>query len=222
MNKWAFSFLAMGKEHINEFNETGNRIRELDTDIEIFVGTDSPETIDKRIGANTIKIEQEFNYNLKRIPIGEALKHYDRVWYCDTDTYFRNRNRWNMVNELETGIHPIAILNESQLGDERGSTEYMREYLDWMKTENRHPELILECSFILVHPKGLIREWESIDRETRGIQHQQYELKGASEGLIIWTSAKRVGLPIHPNTLPIWNDIVHSGYQNHKGKPTMI
>jgi len=195
----------------------------LDRDVPIWLGTDSPEKINPNIRANIITIQEEFNYNLKRIPIAEGLKHHDTIWYCDTDIHFRNSREWHTLNETEIGIEPVAIFNEAQLGDDKGSTEYMREYIEWVKGQYPNPKLLLEYSFIVKTDNDKwIKEWERMDSETRGIQHQQYGLKGASEGLILWMSAMGVGLPVIQTQSPIWNTIVHSGQERHKGNRTLI
>lgn len=231
MSKWGFAFIAFGKDHIVEFNRASHWIKELLPDVPIWVGTDSPESIDKNNGIKVIHIQEEFNYNLKRIPIREGLKHCDIIWCCDTDVYFRDSKVWECITDIPIGIHPISILDEDRLGDINGKYDFMQEYLDALyKLIDIPPRLILEYGFII--RKGertgeFLDEWERIDKMTRGVQHQQNGMNGASEGLIIWISASRIGIPIHEGSIrQVWNSIEHFGHRsqigNQKSKRTIL
>jgi hypothetical protein len=225
---WGIALLAYGKQHIDEFNITAKRIREIDKLVPIWVGTDSPDSIDSELNCITIPINEEFNYNLKRIPITEALKNVDTVWYCDTDIYIRNGIDFSIMDgRLSTGIYPRWIKPESELADITGSFEYIQNYLESLHSIiNQSLHLILEENFIIRKGDGVdefLSNWKRIDEQTREVQHQQYELNGASEGLIIWVSAQLANFPIcNKPYLDFWNDVIHFGREWQKANKTIL
>jgi len=225
---WGIALLAYGEQHISEFHTTAKRIRELDKSVPIWVGTDSPDSIDTKLNCITIPINEEFNYNLKRIPIAEALKNVDTVWYCDTDIYIRNGIDFSIMDgRLSVGIYPRWIWHESELVDKDNSNEFIKDYLETVRPMiNKSLHLILEENFIIRNGEGInefLNNWERIDSETRNVQHKQYELNGASEGLIIWVSAQLANVPVWGKPwLPFWDSVVHFGYEWQKGNKTIL
>ncbi len=225
---WGIALLAYGEQHISEFHTTAKRIRELDKSVPIWVGTDSPDSIDTKLNCITIPINEEFNYNLKRIPIAEALKNVDTVWYCDTDIHMRNGIDFSIMNDgLNSGIHTRYLKPESVLLETDIAPELLKEYLKALREIIQQPlNVIMEENIIIrkcINTKSFLDNWERIDRETRNVQNTHYGLNGGYEGLIIWVSAVLANVSIWNDTkLPFWNDIVHFGREWQKGNQTIL
>jgi len=81
--------LAYGEEYIKEFNIVAESLIKLNNEFKIFVVTDQPDWIINGV-YKIIKVEEEFNFNLKRIVIEEALKENDTILFLDTDIFIRN------------------------------------------------------------------------------------------------------------------------------------
>jgi len=86
---YGICFLAYGEEYIKEFNIVAESLIKLNNEFKIFVVTDQPDWIINGV-YKIIKVEEEFNFNLKRIVIEEALKENDTILFLDTDIFIRN------------------------------------------------------------------------------------------------------------------------------------
>ena len=146
---FCFSFLAYGEEHIKEFNIVAKSILKLNTNYKIIVGTDSPSDIVEGV-YTVIKINEPFNYNLKRIVIEHSLKEFNTILFLDTDIFIRYGINFSILDNLEDGMYAAEIVELDKLRDVYGSLEYMREYLDELgKTYKDELFLINEGIFIL-------------------------------------------------------------------------
>ena len=186
-------FLAYGDEHINEFNIVLDSLLTFNKDLKIFVGTDKPNKIGKGI-YKIIKIDDEFNFNLKRIVIEEALKEFDTILFLDTDIFIINGIDFSVINNLNNNtIYADEIVDMNKLKDVYGSLDYMKEYIDILTPMIDTPLfLVHEGLFILKttnETKDLfLKNWREIDLQTRPYQKMAYDLLGAMEGLIIYIS----------------------------------
>ena len=75
---YCFCFLAYGDEHIDEFNIVAKSLLKLNPEYKIIVGTDSEDKIIDGV-YKIIKIDEPFNYNLKRIVIKEAFVDFNTL-----------------------------------------------------------------------------------------------------------------------------------------------
>jgi len=235
MNKWAFTFLAMGDEHIREFNIVAKTILNIHPDHKIIVGTDNPNGLIDGL-YKVIPISEGFNYNLKRIPIQHALKEFNTIFHLDTDVHIRDGIDFSIMDSVAEGPEGLWVEDivppESQ--HRNGSIEWIRDYLDklkvWVGDENFY--LIPEGRFILKsNPENvntIIEMWETIDRDTREVQPEQYELNGAMEGFIIWISVTKAGIPIKKvwsvggDFTKLFHTTVHFARDNRKLIATML
>jgi hypothetical protein len=223
-------FLAYGDEHINEFNIVLDSLLTFNKDLKIFVGTDKPNKIGKGI-YKTIKIDDEFNFNLKRIVIEEALKEYDTILFLDTDIFIINGIDFSVINNLNNNtIYADEIVNMNKLKDVYGSLDYMKEYLDILTPMIDTPLfLVHEGLFILKttnETKDLfLKNWREIDLQTRPYQKMAYDLLGAMEGLIIYISLikSNISIELAKNEIRnLYSKIAHFGSRNRKMIKTII
>ena len=227
---FCFCFLAYGQEHINEFNIVAKSILKLNTDYKIIVGTDSPVDIINGV-YRTILIEEQFNYNLKRIVIEESLKEYDTILFLDTDIFLRNGVDFSVLTNLENGMYVAEIVDLDKLKDIYGSLEYMKDYLNKLK-EIYSKELFLvhEGLFVLhltndIQKKDFIKYWKEIDIETRPHHKLAYDLPGAMEGIIIWIAIQKANIKLNLINGKLQNlieYISHFGSRNRKLEKTLI
>ena len=146
---FCFSFLAYGEEHIKEFNIVAKSILKLNSNYKIIVGTDSPSDIIEGV-YGVIKINEPFNYNLKRIVIEHSLKEFNTILFLDTDIFIRYGVNFSILDNLVDGMYAAEIVGLDELRDVYGSLDYMKEYLDELsKIYTDQLFLIHEGLFIL-------------------------------------------------------------------------
>lgn len=227
---FAFCFLAHGEEHIEEFNIVAESLLKLNNKFNIFVGTDSPTDITDGV-YKIIKIEDEFNFNLKRVIIEEALKEFDTIIFLDTDIFIRNGIDFSVINNLTNNtIYADEIVSMDKLKDVYGSLDYMKEYLDILTPIINTPLfLIHEGLFILkttdTTKDNFLRIWKEIDLQTRSYQKMAYGVLGAMEGLIIYISLVKSGIKIVEatgNIRTLYMKIAHFGSRGRKLIKTII
>lgn len=227
---FCFCFLAYGEEHINEFNIVAKSILKLNTNYKIIVGTNSPTDITEGV-YKIIHIEEEFNYNLKRIVIKESLKEFDTILFLDTDIFIRNGANFKALDNLEDSIYVAELVDLDGLRDVYGSLDYMKEYLEELnKIYSDKIFLIHEGLFALEikdkkQKDDFIRHWEEIDFQTRPYHKLAYDLPGAMEGLIIWIAIQKSNIKIklmEGEIEKLFNLISHFGSRNRKLERTII
>lgn len=227
---FCISFLAYGDEHINEFNIVANSLLQLDSEIKILVVTDSAEKITGNI-FKIIEIDEPFNYNLKRIVIEESFKEFDTVLFLDTDVFIRNGIDFTSLNNLSDGMYVTEIVGLKRLKDVYGSLEYMKDYLNELKTiYNEELFLVHEGLFVIKisdpeQKNTFIKHWKDIDEQTRPHHKLAYDLPGAMEGLIIWISLQKSNIKVEfaEDELKKTTDLIyHFGARNRKMERTLI
>ena len=227
---FCFSFLAYGEEHIKEFNIVAKSILELNSNFKIIVGTDSPSDIIEGV-YRIIKINEPFNYNLKRIVIEHSLKEFNTILFLDTDIFIRYGINFSILDNLEDGMYAAEIVGLDKLRDVYGSLEYMREYLDELsKIYIDELFLIHEGIFVLnlsdvEQKKDFIKYWKEIDIQTRPYHKLAYDLPGAMEGLIMWIAVQKSNIKLtlmNGEIEKLFNLISHFGSRNRKLEKTLI
>lgn len=227
---YAICFLAYGVEHIIEFNIVAKTLLKIDKNVKIFVGTDSPDSIDDGV-YKIIKINDDFNFNLKRLVIESALNEYDTILFLDTDVLIYEKIDLSILDNInENKIYVAELVGLNDLRDVYGSLDYMENYLNILKTFNDELQLIHEGYFILkINNKEqkhmFIKTWEEIDLITRSEQKMAYNLLGAMEGLIIYISVIKSNIDIeiqNGKIKTLFNKIIHLGKPNNKLKKTII
>lgn len=201
MTKIAFCFLAVGNEHINEFNYISNKLSKFG---EIFVCTDDESKINKNF--NIIKNNDAFNYNLKRKSIDNALKTHDTIIAMDTDYYLINDNlNFSSIDQLSDGMYVVWIDNsvffmKDIITIENTKSEYVKKLIELNDT-NKDLFFIDECIFLLKisdkeKKNNFINNWNKIFLETEHIQPNNKN-NGAMEGLIIYLSCLKSGIDVY-------------------------
>ena len=227
---YCFCFLAYGDEHIDEFNIVAKSLLKLNPEYKIIVGTDSEDKIIDGV-YKIIKMDEPFNYNLKRIVIKEAFVDFNTLIFLDTDIFIRNGIDFSVLDNLEPCIYADEIVDMEQLKDVYGSLEYMKEYLDTLRSiYSDDLYLIHEGLFVLniddINVKNeFIENWKTIDTQTRVHQKLAYNLPGAMEGLIIWIALKKsnIHIKLADGVLrKMFNLIAHFGSRNRKMEKTLI
>ncbi len=227
---FCFCFLAYGEEHINEFNIVAKSLLGLNSEYKIVVGTDCPDQLIEGV-YRVIKIEEPFNYNLKRVVIEEALNEFDTLMFLDTDIFIRNGVDFGILDKVGVGIHVAEVVNLDKLRDVYGSLEYMRDYLSELSLIHLDDlYLVHEGYFILkVENKeqgdSFIKYWREIDTQTRPYQKLAYDLPGAMEGIIIWIALQKSGIEVklpEADVTKVFNQISHFGRRNCKLERTLI
>lgn len=228
--EFIFCFLAHGEEHIEEFNIVAESLLKINKDFRIVVGTDKPLQIINGV-YKTILIEEEFNFNLKRIVIEEALKEVDTIIFLDTDIFIRNGIDFSVINNLDNNtIYADEIVGLTKLKDVYGSLDYMKEYLEILTPMIDTPLfLIHEGLFILKTTDNtkdsFLNIWKEIDLKTRPYQKLAYGLLGAMEGLIIYISLVKSGITIElakDDIRTLYSKIAHFGSRGRKMVKTII
>ena len=227
---FCFCFLAYGEEHINEFNIVAKSILKLNTNFKIIVGTDSPSDIIEGV-YRVIKINEPFNYNLKRIVIEHSLKEFNTILFLDTDIFIQYGINFSILDNLEDGMYAAEIVGLNTLKDVYGSLEYMREYLDELtKIYPNEFFLVHEGIFVLElknnkQKKDFIKYWKEIDMQTRPYHKLAYDLPGAMEGIIIWIAIQKANIKLtlmEGKIEKLFRGIRHYGKRNCKLEKTLI
>ena len=210
MKKIAVSLLACGDEHIAECNYLLDSLSKYKEELNFIVASDSPEKI-KEPSAKIIKINEDFNFNLKRIPINVALEEHDIVLSMDTDMFITKKNiDFSTLYDMEDGMHVWWLDREVEFMKEKitikgdGENEVNNEYLRKLHELNTTPKdlFFLDECFILIKLSDVkkkelfIENWNYIFEETLYTQPSN-GIIGAMEGLIIYLSCLRSDIDIY-------------------------
>ncbi len=225
-----FCFLAYGDEHINEFNIVAKSLLNLNSEYKIIVGTDCPDRLIEGI-YKVVKIEEPFNYNLKRVVIEKALKEFDMLMFLDTDIFLRTGIDFSILDKVSDGMYVAEVVTLDKLKDVYGSLDYMKEYLDELRSiYSEELFLVHEGYFVLKlkskeQKENFINYWEKVDTQTRPYQRLAYDLPGAMEGIIIWIAAQKSSIRVRlpgAKVRRVFERISHFGKRNRKLERTLI
>lgn len=223
-------FLAYGKEHIKEFNTAAKELLTLKPECKVIVGTDSPNEITVNT-YKTIKIKEEFNYNLKRVVIEEALKEFDMLMFLDTDVFIRNGIDFSILDKVSDGLYVAEVVDLDKLRDIYGSLDYMKEYLNELRLIYSEELFLVHEGYFVLKLKSreqkdsFVSRWKEIDNQTRPYQKLAYDLPGAMEGIIMWIAAQKSSIRVRlPGTKvrKVFERISHFGKRNRKLERTLI
>lgn len=183
-----FCFLAYGDEHIDECNILIQKLLKYNSPIKIFVGTDKPEKIIKHNSIKTTLIVEDFNYNLKRVAIEQALKECNTIISLDTDFYVLSNGDFSYFENIEDGVYVSWIGKEVDFMGVNVKLDYPNlSFID-------ESILLIKISDKLT--KNLfIKNWETIFKETEFVQPNNGK-PGAIEGLIIYLSSIKSNLNV--------------------------
>lgn len=182
-DKFCIGLLAFGKEHIEECNNLITNINNINPNIKIYVVTDNSKLVKnvfKKIEIN----DCEFNYNLKRIVIENALIDENIVMFLDTDIKIGTDIDFDLINEI--GENEIHIVFENK---ELNNTNTFLNQMN--KKYNTKLGGINEHCFIISNgdkTKKLLNVWGKLDNESREIQTLHLGKKGTCEGVLMWLS----------------------------------
>ena len=196
----AFCFLAYGVEHTNEFNSVAKEAMKYG---KVIACTDDMSGI-KYFDA-VVQSSMKFNFNLKRRSVERAFIDSSVVILMDTDISFLSDNvDLSFVDEIEDGIY---VLGESTTVQFMGKTLDIDSWEDPFMTSlnnlndtGKDIRFMDECIVIIKASEdkvrhSFIRNWNDIFDETECVQPSN-GLPGAMEGLIIYLSALKSGLPV--------------------------
>ena len=227
---FCFCFLAYGDEHINEFNIVAKSLLKLNSEYRIVVGTDCPDKLLEGI-YKVVKIDEPFNYNLKRIVIEEALKEFNMLLFLDTDIFIRTGIDFSILDKISDGLYVAEVVNLDKLRDVYGSLDYMKEYLDKLRLIYLEELFLVHEGYFVLKLKNkeqkenFIKYWKEIDNQTRPYQKLAYDLPGAMEGIIMWIAAQKSGIRVRlpgPKVRRVFERISHFGKRNCKLQRTLI
>jgi hypothetical protein len=141
---------------------------------------------EKFIGENimTKKITENFNYNLKRIPIQMGLEHGCTIIFLDSDNVAMNDIDFEQLEKVEDGCYGTIFHSPIKVDN----NPYYEKLHNFSKNKNI-PHFFEHQIMIKISDtqkrKQFIDNWELIYQETKDVQTQSRGLYGSEEGLII-------------------------------------
>lgn len=188
MNKIGICILSIGDEFILETINLINSVKaNIEYNFKFYIGTDKPDNF---IGENitTILITDEFNYNLKRIPLEKSLNECDIVIFLDSDSVALRNVDFKNLEEVDDALYGL-IYNDYNY-------ENLKEYHDVifdMNNNDKNIPYIFEYIFIIKlndqnKKNNFIENWNMIFNETQKQQPLSKFKNGSNEGLIIGLS----------------------------------
>jgi hypothetical protein len=225
---YALCFLAYGDKHIVEFNTISKQILLSNPKVHIFVLTDNKSKIDNS-SITIIETQEEFNFNLKRYVIEEALKLYDTIVLLDTDIKIVN-NSFSFLSDITSdGMYTKWIdnrLTHDGIRLDVSNNSYLIELTKFNKTKlpiRFIPEycLILRLTDLDTKTK-FIENWDYIFTNTKHVQPKDRHdgLSGAVEGCIMYVSCLNSNIPIIHSNNKLFDSIIH--YASIDFKNTLI
>lgn len=184
MTKIGISILSIGDESINETINLINSIKsKIDYPFHYYVATDNPNKFNDQ-NITTILISEEFNYNLKRVPLEKSLDECDIVIFLDSDIVALNNIDFNCLENVQDGLYAMVYSDYNY--------NCLLDYHDklFMINNNKPIPYVFEHIFIIKlsdpnKKKKFIENWESIYNQTKEVQPQSKLKDGSNEGLII-------------------------------------
>lgn len=219
MKKIGICLLAYGEEHIKECIFLINNLKNYKKDIIFFVGTNSVDDFNNMYGVKVIKIDEPFNYNLKRKSVEVAFNECDVVVIMDTDIIehvlydsvpTENKIEFKKLNEIEDGMYcdiiegfDLSLIHQYQkkIYDLTGGYDgllHLFEHIIIFKVTDEKVK------------NELMKNWDTFYYETLDTPQPDSlsGLKGSMEGLLIHGSAYKAGLKF----TRIYNDPITSSF----------
>lgn len=214
----ALCFLAYGDEHIKEFNLLADDLLYYNSSIKIFVVTNNSNQINNK-DINIIETKEEFNFNLKRYGVQEALKQYDDVLLLDTDLKFRDKT-FSFLNNVESNGVYVPWIDKTLLHKDFRLTpdnnSYCKKLNHYNESEYRLMFIPEYCIYIKlsddIDKENFILNWSYLYEETKDVQlldRENSKLKGAVEGCIIYLSCLNSNIPIKQSGDSLFGTITH-------------
>jgi hypothetical protein len=205
MKKIGICLLAYGEEHIKECIFLINNMKFYKKDIKFFVGTDSVDEFNNMDNVEVIKIDEPFNYNLKRKSVEVAFKECDVIVIMDTDIIEHvlyhgdtsiNSVDFTRLNDIEDGMYCDIIqgfdLNlfhtyQKRIYDLTGGYDGLLHLFEHI--------IIFKITDEKVKNE-LMENWETFYKETLDTPQPDSLTgkKGSMEGLLIHGSAYKAGI----------------------------
>jgi hypothetical protein len=206
------SILAYGEEYVNECN---NLLKQLSIypNLQFYITTNLPELILKINNLTTIKTNEPFNYNLKRLGFETALLENDCVVQLDTDIYIKGSLDFKMLYNIEDGMYlrwKQVMNNNLKL-----SSEIEYQYIDKLKSLTNLSELFFIDESTLIFKitdkskkESLVKWWNDLYFKTKDVQ-PRYRNEGAVEGLLIYSGCVLSNIKVFDGLSPIIDNILH-------------
>lgn len=232
MKKIGICLLAYGEEHIKECIFLINNMKFYKKDIKFFVGTDSVDEFNNMDNVEVIKIDEPFNYNLKRKSVEVAFKECDVVVIMDTDIIEHvlydtiptvNKVDFNKLNDIEDGMYSDII-------DGFGLNlvhRYQKKIYDLTDGYDGLLHLFEHIIIFKISEENvkneLMKNWDTFYYETLDTP-QPYSFtgkNGSMEGLLIHGSAYKAGIKFtrifdNPITEHFFSRFYHYNADNKK------
>ncbi len=200
MDKFGLCFLAYGDEHITEFNNLKNNLKNYPT----FVLTNNRSLISSTT-SNIIETTEEFNFNLKRYAVNAAFQKYDTIVLLDTDIDIQT---FEFIDEIELdGMYVEWIdpkLTHKGIRLDTKNNNYLIE-LGKLNKHNLPIQFIPEyCIIIKISDKDkrkqFVERWSEIHKIVKDVEptDRHYNLNGAIEGCIMYLTCMDLNIPIIP------------------------
>lgn len=218
MGNFGLCFLAYGDEHIDEFNVISNELLLANPNLHIFVLTNEISKISTNV--NIVECFDEFNFNLKRIALLEAFKHFDTVVMLDTDVKIPN-NSFSFLSDVENDGMYVKWIDPKLTHKGERLDIHNNEYCIELSKLNRHPnpiQFIPEYFVVLKITNqdkriDFVNRWGEIHNSIKQFEptDRHYNLNGAIEGCIMYLACMDLDLPViqYGNKM----DVVH--YASH-------
>lgn len=215
MNNFGLCFLAYGTEHIDEFNVLSADILSRNPSLNIFALTNDKTKINTNV--HIIETGEEFNFNLKRLVIDEAFKHYDTVILLDTDIKILDYSFTFMSDVVSDGMYVKWIspkLTHKGFRLDNRNNDYCVE-LEKLNGSNLPIQFIPEyCVVIKIGDQSKRIEftgrWGDIHNKIKDVEptDRHYDLNGAVEGCIMYLTCLDLNVPIKQSD-NLFGSIVH-------------
>lgn len=181
------AILAHGKTHIDESLDLLKSIKEkTNYEFDYYIATNDVNRF-RHLIVNVIKIEGEFNYNLKMIPIEECMKYNDVTIFIDSDSIMMEDIYLNNFINLQEGLHakiyenypkiyPFygALQNESGIEDVPHFFEFF--FIIKLTSDNKK--------------KTFFDNWRRLSEKTKPFHINSKGKSGANVGLFIGAACK--------------------------------
>jgi hypothetical protein len=193
MKEIGIAMLAHGEEHIGECISLLKSIKEkIKFEFEFYIATNNIEKF-KEFDVNILVINEDFNYNLKRIPIGESMKNHEITIFIDSDTIVINDIDFENIFDFEDGLHALIFKDYPKVYPYYGEVQkssgvdditYIFEFFFIIKLKDFNKR------------EEFIKNWNRIYYETIPTHIYSKNQRGSQVGLVIGSSCETSGIKI--------------------------
>jgi hypothetical protein len=233
--------LVFGQQHSIEFY---NMIKNINNN-PIYAFTNNPK-LEKKDNLHITYSDSNFNFNLKRFAIGEALNKHDTIVCLDTDICFTYDFEFDNIDNIEDGLYVSwKGLVQKYKGNKLSINQIINKKSGISEIDT-YGDALIECgatsdnisffdefAFILKLSNNrtknrFLNMWNKIYTQTESKQptdRHDEQLSGALESLIISLVCSNCNIPIisnHPTTNILFDSIIHYDSIKKENNITLI